>query len=32
MIENKREGRPLAEGIESGLRECEGYVPYIPSY
>jgi hypothetical protein len=30
MIANKNEGRPMAEGVESGLQECMGSVPYIP--
>jgi hypothetical protein len=32
MIENGKEGRPLAEGIASALRECEGNVPFVPRY
>jgi len=30
MIANRKEGRPLAEGVNSALRECEGNVPFIP--
>jgi hypothetical protein len=32
MIENNRQGRPLAEGVSSALRECEGNVPFVPRY
>jgi hypothetical protein len=32
MIQNRETGRPLAEGIEFGLRVCEGIVPFIPGY
>jgi len=31
MIENKKAGRPVDEGVHSGLRHCVGdFLPYIP--
>ena len=29
MIENKNSGRPIAEGVESGIELCVGKLPYI---
>jgi hypothetical protein len=31
MIANKKEGRPLEDGVESGFKECVGRLPYIPA-